>query len=322
MVLSGEICNTVQMNVVGAQGSPQERVIAALRRDGRISYSALAARTGLGRAQVSDIARSLLADNQLRFTTSVSPQQFGYAVEGHLLLTVRGDAQPLVEELVASPLTTFVSLTTGEAGVCAQLRCRDRDELAGLLDQVRSHPAVLQSGVHLYDRVHRNVYAPVRQGAEAEPLDEIDVRLAAALERDGRASVRALAGELALPEGSVRHRLTRLLDSDLVRVVAVPTRDTGSALTLGFGVHHFGAADEAAAALVTLGADFVATAVGDWGLLGTALFPSLAEAQRFISDVRRRPWVGALSTWVHVEIRKEDYSISQRRVILPGHPAH
>ncbi|MBC9937605.1 MULTISPECIES: Lrp/AsnC family transcriptional regulator [unclassified Leucobacter] len=292
--------------------SPEERVITALRRDGRISFSALAARTGLGRAQVSEIARGLIADEQLRFTTSVSPLQFGFAVEGHLVLAVRGGAEALAAELVASPLTTFVSLTTGETAICAQLRCRDRTELAELLDRVRSHPAVLNSGVHLYDRVHRNVYAPVRASDEPDRLDATDIRLASALERDGRASVRALATELGLPEGSVRHRLGRLFDADIVRVVAVPTRDTGRAVTLGFGVQHIGSADQAAAELILLGADFVATAVGDWGVLGTTQFPTLAAAQRFIAEVRHQAWVAGLSTWLHLEILKEDYSVSQR----------
>mgnify|MGYP003434775239 FL=1 len=297
--------------------SPEERVIKALRRDGRISFSALAARTGLGRAQVSEIARGLIADEQLRFTTSVSPQQFGFAVEGHLVLAVRGDAGALAAELVDSPLTTFVSLTSGETAICAQLRCRDRSELAALLDRVRSNPAVLNSGVHLYDRVHRNVYAPVRATSEVDRLDDADVRLAAALERDGRASVRALATELGLPEGSVRHRLGRLFDADIVRVVAVPTRDTGRAVTLGFGVQHVGSADQAAAELILLGADFVATAVGDWSVLGTTQFPTLVEAQRFISEVRRQDWVAGLSTWLHLEILKEDYSVTQRGAASP-----
>jgi Lrp/AsnC family transcriptional regulator for asnA, asnC and gidA len=55
----------------------------------------------------------------------------------------------------------------------------------------------------------------------AHELDALDRRIVATLEEDGRAGYREMARALGVSEGTVRWRVRRLLDSGLMRIVAV-----------------------------------------------------------------------------------------------------
>ncbi|MDJ0339036.1 Lrp/AsnC family transcriptional regulator [Cryobacterium sp. PH31-O1] len=293
----------------------QDHVIDQLRRNGRASYSSIAQELGLTRSSVSEIIKTVVDSGQLRFTASVNPRMFGFKVEGHLHVILRGDATALYEEMVKSPLTTYVSTTTGEAGLCIQVRCRFETELVELLSLIRTHSEVLSIRVHRYENIEHNIYAPTLRAEEQSSLDETDMRLIETLEQDGRAPVRVLAEALHLPESSVRHRMTRLIDGEIIRVVAVPQRDFGRAHTfaLGLGIRHIADSQVGVAALTRLGVAFFATTTGDFGIIATAVFNTLREANDFTDELRGEPWVVGLTTWMHLQILKEDYSVAEYR---------
>ena len=293
----------------------EDRVVDCLRRDGRASYSSIAEELGLTRNRVSEIAKSVVDRGQLRFTASANPRMFGFRVEGHLHVVLRGDASSLYEEMIASSLTTYVSTTTGDAGLCIQVRCRVDTELVELLAGIREHPEVLSIRVHHYQAIAHNVYAPTLQAEDEYALDETDIQLVETLERDGRAPVRVLAEALGLPESSVRHRMTRLIEGEIIRVVAVPRREFGRAhtLALGLGIRHSGGSSMGLDALRRLGVEFMASTTGDFGIIATAVFSTVREANDFVEVLRREPWVTSLSTWLHLQILKEDYSVAAYR---------
>ena len=53
-------------------------------------------------------------------------------------------------------------------------------------------------------------------------MDELDRRIISLLQMDGRASNAKIAREVGVSEGTVRRRLRRLIQEDVVKVVAVP----------------------------------------------------------------------------------------------------
>lgn len=77
--------------------------------------------------------------------------------------------------------------------------------------------------------------APVSD-PEGSGLDELDLAIARRLQVDGRASFRSIADSVGVSETTVRNRLRRLLDEDLVQVVTVvrplTTRTTVIAMLL------------------------------------------------------------------------------------------
>ncbi|HAJ00941.1 MAG TPA: Lrp/AsnC family transcriptional regulator, partial [Dehalococcoidia bacterium] len=53
-------------------------------------------------------------------------------------------------------------------------------------------------------------------------MDELDRRIISLLQMDGRASNAKIAREVGVSEGTVRRRLRRLIQEDVVKVIAVP----------------------------------------------------------------------------------------------------
>ena len=58
-------------------------------------------------------------------------------------------------------------------------------------------------------------------GTAVVQLDEVDHGIIAALQHDGRAGNSAIAAELGVTEGTVRQRIKKLLDADLLRVTGL-----------------------------------------------------------------------------------------------------
>ncbi len=85
-------------------------------------------------------------------------------------------------------------------------------------------------------------------------MDELDRRIIGRLQLDGRASNAKVARELGISEGTVRRRLSRLMQEDVVRITAVPNLEK-----LGYGTTALirvqtspGKSDAVAEALATL----------------------------------------------------------------------
>lgn len=61
-------------------------------------------------------------------------------------------------------------------------------------------------------------------------MDELDRKIIALLQIDGRASNAKIAREVGVSEGTVRRRLRRLIQDDVIKVIAVPNLEK-----LGYG---------------------------------------------------------------------------------------
>src|ERR671915_2400793 len=69
------------------------------------------------------------------------------------------------------------------------------------------------------------------------PVDEVDREIIRLLQRDGRTSNTDIARALDVTETTIRKRIARLIDEDLVNVVAVPTpRAVGMTLSAIIGI--------------------------------------------------------------------------------------
>jgi Lrp/AsnC family transcriptional regulator for asnA, asnC and gidA len=69
------------------------------------------------------------------------------------------------------------------------------------------------------------------------PVDEVDREIIRLLQRDGRTSNTDIARALEVTETTIRKRIARLIDEDLVNVVAVPTpRAVGMTLSAIIGI--------------------------------------------------------------------------------------
>ena len=144
-------------------------------------------------------------------------------------------------------------------------------------------------------------------------MDELDSSIIKLLQVDGRASNAKIAREVGVSEGTVRRRLRRLIQDDVISVIAVPNLERmgyGTAALIGLQTDP-GSVDEVADAIssleeahyvaITTGAYDVFTWVGLKSPETLGLF--LRKKVGTISGVRRT------ETFVNLSIKKRTYGL-------------
>ncbi len=144
-------------------------------------------------------------------------------------------------------------------------------------------------------------------------LDQIDQQIIAALAKDGRMSFREIARQLDVSEGTVRVRMGRLQDENLIRVTLV-----GSPLALGVGVSAMtmlrvkpGHVRETAEVLSQLkNVRFVGLSFGPADVLIQSLHKDVADLHHFVSELipKVAPAVTSTDTFQLAEILKSSWT--------------
>ena len=118
-------------------------------------------------------------------------------------------------------------------------------------------------------------------------LDVLDRRLISTLKSDGRMSYSELSERLKVSEGTVRNRLTKLVDSGALQIVPVVEPDmVGFRLNIWIGI--VCRPGEARRVSQTLGqyhaVRYVAACTGVYDVICEAVFLSQSEMLRFLED--------------------------------------
>lgn len=301
----------------GSPGTPADPVddvlLTALSRDGRAGVEALARETGLSRSVVRQRTHRLLTE-VVDVVGIVHPAVFGLTEYAHLRVTPSGSAAAAAVALAAHPGVPFVSITTGDVPVVAEVRARDRAELAATVDRIAADPAVAVVETTLYLAILTDAAVPTRaQGvvpdsSPAVDVDGVDRRLLAALQRDGRSSYSALAELVGLSVGATRTRVLRLLEAGVAHIGVRPRPSAAGLVQAGLALPAGGApADLAARVAALAGVTYLATTLGRWSLLATVQAESLPVLADRLDAVRALPGAGRPVTWTHLRVVKERY---------------
>lgn len=140
-------------------------------------------------------------------------------------------------------------------------------------------------------------------------VDDIDRRLIAMLERDGRRRNTTMAAELEVSEATVRSRIVKLNESGILRIVALC-----NPLTLGHQSVRFlisvrdHSPRSVARVLVAMPMiNHVALATGAQDIYIEATCRDLDQLVSLLDDVRRVPGVASIEQFILTELYK-DYS--------------
>lgn len=145
-------------------------------------------------------------------------------------------------------------------------------------------------------------------------MDELDRRIIAMLQLDGRASNARIAREVGVSEGTVRRRLKRLLQEGFIRVVAIAEPEK-----LGYRTEALVSVqvdpdklDAVANRLAQLSeAQWVAVTTGAYDIFLWTTLQSSEELGNFLkSKLGPTPGVRRTETFVSLAVRKRDYGIA------------
>lgn len=144
-------------------------------------------------------------------------------------------------------------------------------------------------------------------------MDELDRKIIALLQMDGRASNAKIAREVGVSEGTVRRRLRRLIQDDVVNVVAVPNLEKlGYATTALIGLQTGpGKSDSVADSIANLQeAHYVAVTTGAYDVFVWAGLESAEGLGAFLrTKIGIIDGVQRTETFVNLSIKKRTYGL-------------
>jgi Lrp/AsnC family transcriptional regulator for asnA, asnC and gidA len=144
-------------------------------------------------------------------------------------------------------------------------------------------------------------------------MDELDRKIISLLERNGRASNARIARDVGVSEGTVRRRLKRLINEQIINVIALPDpRKLGynSEALIGVQVDP-DKVDEVATKMANLEhTRWVTVTTGSYDVFAWATLPNAEALGRFLRDA-----VGAIDgvrrteTFVNLQVMKREFGI-------------
>ncbi|MGH3643032.1 MAG: Lrp/AsnC family transcriptional regulator [Mycobacterium sp.] len=140
-------------------------------------------------------------------------------------------------------------------------------------------------------------------------FDDVDRQIVEMLGRDGRRTFTSMASQLEVSEGTVRGRISKLLDSETVRIVALcnPLTLGHQSVRLFITVRNHTTQSVTAALVAMPAVNHVALCAGAADVYAEATCRDLDQIRVLLDDIRRVPGVARLDLLILTQLYK-DYS--------------
>lgn len=286
-------------------------LVRELQLDGRASIHDLARRLGQSRATVSTRLHAMLGDGTVRVVAAVDPQFLGQHVLAHVSVRTDGATEPVAQHLRGLAETVLVSAVGGAHDLVTEIRVGSTALLHEMLSALRALPHVADITTLVYTEVVKGFFVSDYRGDIT--LDDTDASLIEHLQRDGRASYRALGEAVRLSPSAVTTRVHRLISAGVIKISAVEARGLAHRqLSMGVGF----TLSEDRALMDALrnwrGIDFAARTIGRFDAIATLVEPSTGALYATLERLRAVPGVTRTESWLHLSVVKEDYARTLR----------
>ncbi|MCW2854159.1 MAG: hypothetical protein JWM84_3823 [Nocardioides sp.] len=284
-----------------------QKIVAALQTDPRASWAQLGASVGVSETTVLRRVQRLRVSGALVVVAAPDALLCGFGQPVLLeFKTAPGEATELAKELAMRADVRFVALLTGRSDVMCELVVPDRRYLTRvLMHEIPEYGAVLGTTTHVVlktfktgDQWSRGLL-DAGGGSEEQReqratssekdvrLDEMDMRLLAALGQDGRRSYADLSQDLGLSETAIGRRVAALTSTRRLYFVAMV-----EPRALGFEVEvlvhlrvQLGHLESVATSLASLPpVRYVSATTGSSDLVFEAIFQDNAALYEFLTE--------------------------------------
>ena len=147
------------------------------------------------------------------------------------------------------------------------------------------------------------------------PLDDVSKAIIEQLQQDGRRPYATIGKAVGLSEAAVRQRVTRLIESGVMQVVAVTDpMQVGFPRAAMIGVHVEGDVEEVADALARMKEiDYLIICAGGFDILAEVVAENDDHLLEIINrKIRAIPAVRSTETFVYLRLRKQIYTWGTR----------
>jgi Lrp/AsnC family transcriptional regulator for asnA, asnC and gidA len=142
-------------------------------------------------------------------------------------------------------------------------------------------------------------------------LDDVSKAIIEELQQDGRRSYAAIGKVVGLSEAAVRQRVQRLIDNNVMQVVAVTDPlELGFARQAMIGIRARGELEPIADALAEMEeVDYVVITAGSFDLLAEVVCESDEHLLEILSHrIRKLEGIVSTETFMYLKLRKQTYS--------------
>lgn len=146
--------------------------------------------------------------------------------------------------------------------------------------------------------------------ARAPHLDDTDLAIIEQLQRDGRLPYTKLGAAVGLSEAAVRQRVQRLLDLNVMQVVAVTDPlSLGRRRVAMVGMTVEGDVPDAAAAVGAIdGIEYVVLTAGSFDILAEVVAADDDGLLELIRRIRAVPGVRSTESFIYLKLAKQTFS--------------
>lgn len=286
-----------------------KKIIAILRRHGRISYSDIARELDTPRDYVASRINPLIESGELRVIAAPHPRVLGLTVSAHLSIKVSGDLRAIVQALIRLDSLVLISVAAGAYQIIAETGLPGMAELGQQVSMIRALDGVTEVQALVYERILSSFFLREEPESFSYNFDDIDISIITLLQKDGRASYADLAQDVGLSLSGCRTRVQRMLESGVMQIGAIQQRsDMTDDLLFGIGINaHADLSDVIKLLGAEPGLEFMARTVGRYDLIATLSFDSLRDFNQMISQLLTLSSVTYCEQWLHVQIVRERY---------------
>ncbi len=206
-----------------------QKILAELEEDARISIQNLARKVGLKRTTAGYRLNKLIESGVLRFACIADADVLEYQIPLGIGINVSpGKTEVVAKALAELPAVKVVNLVAGRYGIFAWALLKDRRDLTGFLteDLGRIQDITSLESLLAFNWIRESwrFFNPLPEQVVKDPdtnLDEVDLALIAAVQGDPRGTITDLAEACGCSKPVARARLESLLDGRVIRVVSV-----------------------------------------------------------------------------------------------------
>lgn len=134
------------------------RLIEALQENGRESFRAIAARTGVSEATIRNRYARLTEAGVVQVTAVMNPLGLGYDAMAMLGVTTEGPPERVADVLATWREAIYVVIVAGRFDVLVELVCHHRGDLLEHINRVREIPGVTATEAFVYLDLAKQVY--------------------------------------------------------------------------------------------------------------------------------------------------------------------
>jgi len=292
-----------------------QKILLALKNDGRASYTTVARKLGLKAITVTKRIEAMLKDDVIAIRAVPNPVNMGYKVMAVTTLDVKtSELDNVCAALVNNPNISSISTTFGKRDIILFSEFCDLEMLNKLVvEEIPAIKGVKAIETFIISEMKRYQISFNTQSQPIKPvvIDDVDEALINELRTNGRASFLALARKTGVSPATVSRRVASLIDQRVIEITVVPNpaKLTETIIAfVGLQVELARINDVRTQLSRYPQVPSVMTLMNGYNILAVVISPNLEVILRFISnEIARIEGVFKVETLIRAEFKKRTY---------------